>query len=44
MQDGTTPLILACKACNKDIVQYLCEIGGEELMMLTDEVSLSVLL
>jgi hypothetical protein len=29
----------ACKGGNLDVVKYVCEIGGKELVMATDEVS-----
>ena len=39
MQGGRTCLMSACEGGHLDVVKYVCEIGGKELVMATDEVS-----
>jgi hypothetical protein len=39
-QTGESSLSMACTKGDMELVKSLCEIGGEELMMLTNEVSL----
>jgi hypothetical protein len=39
MQDGASCLLKACENGHVGVVKYLCEQGREELLMLTDKVS-----
>jgi hypothetical protein len=41
LQDGETCLAVACRAEQLDVVKYLIEVGGTELLMLLGRVSLS---
>ncbi len=44
MQDGASCLLKACENGHVGVVKYLCEQGGEELLMLTDKVRLYTML
>jgi hypothetical protein len=37
-QDGDSCLMSAVSKKNLEIIKYLCEVGGKELMMLQDKV------
>jgi hypothetical protein len=39
MQLGWTGLLIACQDGHLEVVKYLCETGGEKLMMKPDKVS-----
>ncbi len=39
VQDGTSCLYMASQNGHFGVVKHLCEIGGKELLMLTDYVS-----
>jgi hypothetical protein len=41
IQDGASCLHTACQWGHLEVVKYLCERGGEELLMLTDKVSVT---
>jgi hypothetical protein len=38
MQDGDSCLMKAVRSGNLDVVKYLCEVGGKELIMLQNKV------
>ena len=38
-QVGTSCLYIACTNAHLNVVKYLCELGGEKLLMLTNNVS-----
>ncbi len=39
VQDSTSSLYKACRRGQLEVVKCLCELGGKELLMLTDDVS-----
>ena len=39
VQDGESCLYAACEGGHLKVVEYLCELGGEKLLMQTNEVS-----
>ncbi len=42
LQYGETCLMLASKGGHMEIVRYLYDVGGKELLMMTDEVSVNM--
>ncbi len=38
VQDGQSGLHIACKHAHMDLVEYLCEVGGDKLLVLSDRV------
>ena len=39
VQDGASCLLKACENRHVELAKYLCKLGGDELLMLTDKVN-----